>query len=141
VKVKRWHLIVFGVTVVQVGMIFRLQYRMERAKYVVNRMVEEMQRCGRVQLLSSREDVLQAMGQPTKEVEVPSVTGGMATRMYFQYSTLKVEHPPYIDVDHHFRKVVAIDCALAQHSLRQLIKSGQAQMPKEEALPTDSKRF
>lgn len=133
--------VVVALTAASLAAILRLQFKIEHTKLVINQTLEEMGRCTRVQLLATREDVIQAMGQPTREEEVPSVTGGMASRMYFQYSILKVQHPPYVDLDHHFKKVVAVDCALAPKSLRQLVKTGQAQLPKEEALPTDRKRF
>lgn len=133
--------IVLGLTLLSVAWVIYFQLKVERTELQIKNIVEEMQRCGRVHLMSSREDVIQAMGQPVKEVQVPSVAGGTATRLYWQYSAAKVKNMPHVDIDQHFNKVVEVDCAFTRSSARRLLKTGQAVLPQAEALPTDRKRY
>lgn len=130
-----------ALTALSVGWVIYFQLKVERTELQIKNIVEEMQRCGRIHLMSSREDVIQAMGQPVKEVQVPSVTGGLATRLYWQYSAAKVKNMPHVDIDQHFNKVVEVDCAFTRSSARRLAKTGRAVLPQEEALPTDRKRY
>jgi hypothetical protein len=132
---------VIAFTALSVAWIIYFQFRIDHTKLQIANIVEEMQRCGRIRLMATREDVIQAMGQPVKEVQVPSVTGGMATRLYWQYSAVKVKNMPHVDIDEHFNKVVEVDCAFTRSSARRLLKTGQAVLPQAEALPTDRKRY
>lgn len=129
-----------GITFLAVACVVHLAFKIEKTNIRLDSIMEEMQRCNRVHLLSPREDVIQAMGQPVKTEVVRSITGGLADRLYYRYQTVKVDHNPYIDVDQHFNKVMAIDCAFTRKDLKSVVKKGKVQMPKDEPLPTDYKR-
>lgn len=134
--------VIYGLTAVAtLGWTFFQQYRIEVMRGRLSMIQDEMDRCGRVQLLNTREDVIAVMGQPVREETVASVTGGSARRLYYRFAAVKTSQLPYVDVDDHFKKVVAVDCMLSNHSLDKLVRTGKAELPKEEALPTDRKRF
>jgi len=141
VKVSRAG-VIYGLTAVAtMGWTMFQQYRVETMRGRLSMIQDEVDRCGRVQLLNTREDVIAVMGPPVREETVASVTGGSARRLYYRFAAVDTPHLPYVDVDDHFKKVVAVDCMLSNHSLDKLVKTNKAMLPKEEALPTDRKRF
>lgn len=130
-----------GITVLALACVINLAYKADQTNIRIGAIMEEVQRCSRIHLFSSREDVLKNMGQPVKTEVVPSVTGGLADRLFYRYKTVKIDRNPYFDVDQHFDKVMAYSCAFGKSDLRSAIREGKAEMPKDIPLPTDSKRY
>lgn len=115
---------------------FRAQMSIDKTMGNMRLLQDEIGACGKLNLMTTREEVTQIMGKPESEERVMNVTGP-ATRLWFRYHTGSAK--PHVDIDDLWRKAVEIDCASHAKSVWRVHLNGDAK-PAPEALPGPGKR-
>lgn len=136
-KRAKWDLFIYSCFLAAGAAIFlHAQMGIEKTMGRMRFLQDEIAACGRVVPMTSRDEVIQAMGKPEREERVTNVTGP-ATRLWYSYKTGSGK--PHVDIDDLWHKVVEIDCASHAKSRWTVTVQSDAK-PVAEALPGPSQR-
>jgi hypothetical protein len=121
-----------------IGVVIYVGYQTDRAREDLDRAADVKQRCTRLRLTMTRDEVIQLMGQPLKEYDVrPEGKGGPAIYKELLFNMPMSSQPAYTDFDLDTSRVVEISCNRAYTISLPLIQRAQLKAQENRPLPSD----